>query len=178
MPPYRYDRDVGIQELKYDLRLSEAEIQTIARWVDSGAPSGNPADLPPRRSVPGSRRVGVRGPVRPAGSDRQDETVHAAGQRPGRVVAAGRADRPHARIAASRRSRQAVAEGPRRGASRQQRAGRVRREDRRVRRDASGLRSTRSARPARSFRPTRAARCRPTRWCAGTCTTTRPARRS
>jgi mono/diheme cytochrome c family protein len=46
MPPYRYDRHVGIQRLKYDLRLSEAEIQTIARWVDSGAPLGNRADLP------------------------------------------------------------------------------------------------------------------------------------
>ena len=46
MPPYRYDRHVGIQQLKYDLRLTEAEIQTIARWVDSGAPLGNRADLP------------------------------------------------------------------------------------------------------------------------------------
>jgi mono/diheme cytochrome c family protein len=47
MPPYRYDREVGIQQLKDDLRLSEAEIQTISRWVDTGAPLGNPADLPP-----------------------------------------------------------------------------------------------------------------------------------
>jgi hypothetical protein len=47
MPPYRYDRDVGIQHLKDDLRLSEAEVQTIARWVDSGAALGNRADLPP-----------------------------------------------------------------------------------------------------------------------------------
>jgi cytochrome c5 len=52
MPPYRYDRDVGIQKLKHDLRLSEAEIQTIARWVDSGAPLGNPADLPPAPKFP------------------------------------------------------------------------------------------------------------------------------
>jgi mono/diheme cytochrome c family protein len=47
MPPYRYDRHIGIQDLKNDLRLSEAEIETIARWVDSGAPLGNPADMPP-----------------------------------------------------------------------------------------------------------------------------------
>ena len=47
MPPYRYDRNVGIQHLKDDLRLSEKEIQTIAKWVDSGAPQGNPADMPP-----------------------------------------------------------------------------------------------------------------------------------
>jgi hypothetical protein len=45
MPPYRYDR-VGIQQLKGDLRLSDAEIQTIVRWADSGAPLGNPADMP------------------------------------------------------------------------------------------------------------------------------------
>jgi hypothetical protein len=47
MPPYRYDRGLGIQNLKHDLRLTEAEIQTIARWVDSGSPRGNPADMPP-----------------------------------------------------------------------------------------------------------------------------------
>lgn len=52
MPPYRYDRGIGIQKLKYDLRLSEAEIQTIARWVDSDAPLGNPADLPAPVSFP------------------------------------------------------------------------------------------------------------------------------
>jgi hypothetical protein len=52
MPPYRYDRGIGIQNLKYDLRLSEAEIQTIVRWIDNGSPAGNPADLPPPRSFP------------------------------------------------------------------------------------------------------------------------------
>jgi mono/diheme cytochrome c family protein len=52
MPPYRYDRHVGIQDLKYDLRLTEAEIQTIARWVDSGSPLGNRADLPAPLTFP------------------------------------------------------------------------------------------------------------------------------
>jgi hypothetical protein len=52
MPPYRYDRGIGIQKLKYDLRLSEAEIQTIARWVDNDSPLGNPADMPPPLSFP------------------------------------------------------------------------------------------------------------------------------
>jgi hypothetical protein len=47
MPPYRYDREIGIQNLKDDLRLSEAEIETISKWVDAGSPMGNPADLPP-----------------------------------------------------------------------------------------------------------------------------------
>lgn len=48
MPPYRYDRTLGIQNLKYDLRLKESEIEAIARWVDNGAPRGNPADMPPQ----------------------------------------------------------------------------------------------------------------------------------
>jgi hypothetical protein len=52
MPPYRYDRDVGIQKLKYDLRLSEAEIRTVVRWVDEGAPRGDLADLPPPLTFP------------------------------------------------------------------------------------------------------------------------------
>ena len=52
MPPYRYDRTVGIQKLKHDLRLSEREIQTISRWVDNGAPLGNPADVPPPPTFP------------------------------------------------------------------------------------------------------------------------------
>jgi mono/diheme cytochrome c family protein len=47
MPPYHYDTDIGIQELKHDARLSEEQIRTISRWVDSGAPLGNPADMPP-----------------------------------------------------------------------------------------------------------------------------------
>ena len=47
MPPYRYDREIGIQDLKEDLRLSLDEIATISRWVDGGAPQGNPADMPP-----------------------------------------------------------------------------------------------------------------------------------
>ena len=52
MPPYRYDRHIGIQDLKDDLRLSESEIDTIVRWVDEGVPVGNPADLPPPLSFP------------------------------------------------------------------------------------------------------------------------------
>jgi mono/diheme cytochrome c family protein len=47
MPPYQYDTDVGIQELKYDPRLSDEDIHTISAWVDNGAPQGDPADMPP-----------------------------------------------------------------------------------------------------------------------------------
>ena len=47
MPPYAYDRHVGIQELQDDWRLSEEEIRTIVAWVEQGAPMGNPDEIPP-----------------------------------------------------------------------------------------------------------------------------------
>jgi hypothetical protein len=47
MPPYHYDTDVGIQQLKHDKRLSAEEIQTISSWVEAGAPFGDASDLPP-----------------------------------------------------------------------------------------------------------------------------------
>src|SRR6476469_422915 len=50
MPPWFIDRRVGIQKFKNDPSLSDAEIQTIVKWVDGGAPQGNAADLPPARN--------------------------------------------------------------------------------------------------------------------------------
>ena len=47
MPPYAYDRDIGIQDLQQDWRLSEEEIATIVAWADQGAALGDPANLPP-----------------------------------------------------------------------------------------------------------------------------------
>ncbi len=47
MPPYYYDSNVGIQDLKEDWRLSQEDINTIAAWVDQGAPLGDPNDMPP-----------------------------------------------------------------------------------------------------------------------------------
>ena len=47
MPPYQYDTDVGIQALQHDPRLSDAEVDTIVRWVDEGAHEGDPVNLPP-----------------------------------------------------------------------------------------------------------------------------------
>ncbi len=54
MPPYAYDRDLGIQDLKSDWRLSEEAVNTIVSWVDEGALMGDPADMPP---PPGLRDV-------------------------------------------------------------------------------------------------------------------------
>ena len=47
MPPWFIEKDIGIQHYKNDPSLSEEEIEKIAVWADSGAPLGNPADLPP-----------------------------------------------------------------------------------------------------------------------------------
>jgi hypothetical protein len=46
MPPWFIEKNVGIQKLKDDPSLTDAEMALIARWVDSGAPRGNPADMP------------------------------------------------------------------------------------------------------------------------------------
>jgi len=47
MPPWHIDPKVGVQGFKNDRSLSNDEIATIARWVDNGAPRGNPEDAPP-----------------------------------------------------------------------------------------------------------------------------------
>jgi hypothetical protein len=47
MPPWYIEKDVGIQRYKNDTSLTEEEIAKIAKWADSGAPRGNPADMPP-----------------------------------------------------------------------------------------------------------------------------------
>ena len=45
MPPW--GAAPGLRTYKNDPSLSEADIATIAAWVDGGAPRGNDADLPP-----------------------------------------------------------------------------------------------------------------------------------
>jgi hypothetical protein len=52
MPPWHIDRTVGIQKFKNDRSLSDAQIETIVRWVDGGAPRGNPADMPAPQTWP------------------------------------------------------------------------------------------------------------------------------
>jgi hypothetical protein len=47
MPPWFIEKDIGIQQYKGDISLSDDEIDKIARWADNGAPQGNPADIPP-----------------------------------------------------------------------------------------------------------------------------------
>src|SRR4249920_2281491 len=47
MPPWHIDKSVGVQKFKNDMSLSDEQIDTIVRWVDAGAPQGDPKDMPP-----------------------------------------------------------------------------------------------------------------------------------
>jgi hypothetical protein len=44
MPPWH--ADPAINHFSNDRRLTDQELATVAKWVDDGAPEGNPADLP------------------------------------------------------------------------------------------------------------------------------------
>lgn len=46
MPPWHINKQVGIQHFDNDRSLSEEQIATILRWVDEGAPKGDPNDAP------------------------------------------------------------------------------------------------------------------------------------
>ncbi len=52
MPPWHIDKTVGIQRYKNDRSLTDDELATIVRWIDEGAPMGDPADMPPPRDFP------------------------------------------------------------------------------------------------------------------------------
>ncbi|HUI77791.1 MAG TPA: hypothetical protein VLY24_07730 [Bryobacteraceae bacterium] len=47
MPPWHIDPTVGVSKFKNDMSLSDQQIKTIERWVDAGAPAGDPKDMPP-----------------------------------------------------------------------------------------------------------------------------------
>ena len=50
MPPWYVEKNIGIQKFQDDPSLSAKEVAMIAKWADSGAPMGNPADMPPART--------------------------------------------------------------------------------------------------------------------------------
>src|SRR5690242_6189967 len=52
MPPWHIDKTVGIQKFQNDISLSDAQIATIVKWVDSGAPMGDAKDMPPPKEFP------------------------------------------------------------------------------------------------------------------------------
>src|SRR5580658_4951377 len=52
MPPWHLDKTVGIQHFQNDMSLADEQIAVIARWVDGGAPLGDPKDMPPPKQWP------------------------------------------------------------------------------------------------------------------------------
>src|SRR5712691_7021503 len=52
MPPWFIDKNVGVQHFSNDVSLTDQEIAMIVKWVDGGAPQGNPSDMPPPRQFP------------------------------------------------------------------------------------------------------------------------------
>jgi hypothetical protein len=52
MPPWHLDKTVGIQDFQNDRSLSDEQIATIVKWVDTGAPLGNLKDMPAAKQWP------------------------------------------------------------------------------------------------------------------------------
>src|SRR5688572_28346451 len=52
MPPWHIDKTIGIQEFENDRPLTDKEIETIVKWVDAGAPKGDPKDMRPAKQWP------------------------------------------------------------------------------------------------------------------------------
>ena len=86
MPPWHIDRNIGITKFKDDPSLTDAEIATIAKWVDAGAPMGNPGRHAAAPAVQRSRSVvhrqarhhrDVGQAVRPAGRGPRQHRRHA-----------------------------------------------------------------------------------------------------
>jgi hypothetical protein len=65
MPPWHLDKTVGIQKFKNDRSLSDAQIDTIVKWVDAGAPKGELKDMPAPKHWPDESKwnfAGLYGP--------------------------------------------------------------------------------------------------------------------
>jgi mono/diheme cytochrome c family protein len=62
MPPWYVEKNIGIQQFHNDPSLSDEEIAEIGRWVDAGAPRGNPADMPPPKVWPDARAWAIGTP--------------------------------------------------------------------------------------------------------------------
>lgn len=56
MPPWK--PEAGCGDFEGARRLTDAEIETIVRWADAGAPEGNPADMPEDLVFPDEWKMG------------------------------------------------------------------------------------------------------------------------
>ena len=52
MPPWQLDKTVGIQHYQNDPSLTDEQIDMIMRWVNAGAPLGDPKDMPSPKEWP------------------------------------------------------------------------------------------------------------------------------
>ena len=69
MPPWHIDKTVGIQEFKNDRSLSdEADRRPSCKWVDAGAPKGDPKDMPAPKEWPNEQGWNFAAHVRPEGT--------------------------------------------------------------------------------------------------------------
>jgi hypothetical protein len=57
MPPWHADTRYG--KFRNDLSLPQREIDTLVRWVDGGAPEGNPAEMPKLPAFPKGWQIGT-----------------------------------------------------------------------------------------------------------------------
>jgi hypothetical protein len=46
MPPWQIDKTVGVTKFKNDRSLTDDQLATILKWIDAGAPQGDPKDMP------------------------------------------------------------------------------------------------------------------------------------
>ena len=51
MPPWHIDLSVGVQKFKNDMSLTDEQVAKVVRWVDQGAPQGDPKDMPPPKPL-------------------------------------------------------------------------------------------------------------------------------
>ncbi len=52
MPPWSIDRSVGVQKFRNDRSLSDEQFATVVKWIDAGAPQGDPKDMPAGKTWP------------------------------------------------------------------------------------------------------------------------------
>ena len=88
-------------------RSRDKEIDTIVKWVDAGAPKGDPKDMPAREGWPSEQGWNFAKHVRSerTGPDHQVDAVDAEGRRQRRVVEAGGRHRASPNRAGCARSR-------------------------------------------------------------------------
>ena len=159
--PLRPDRHPGPEGRPAAQRGRDADLRPLGGRRCAARQHGRHAAA---AAVLRHQQVDLRGSLRSARCDRADQALRPAGAGAGPLVAADRAAHRRARGSLHQGDGgEAVAQGPRRRPSCQQRPDGARREDRRPTSRWSASRNTPRARPARSCRRTAAARCRPTR---------------